>query len=98
MAVLAVAAISARMMAEAAARDGFEVVALDLFGDADTRRVASAFLPIGEPPSLHINAARVLTVLAALAVCGDVAGWVAGSGFEGQPELLAQGAGKLLGL
>jgi len=34
---IAVAALSARMMAEASARDGFDVVALDLFGDADTR-------------------------------------------------------------
>lgn len=92
MTVLVVAAVSARMMAEAAARDGFEVVALDLFGDADTRRAAFAFLPIGEPPSLHIDAARVLAALADLAVRGDVAGWVAGSGFEGRPELLAQGA------
>ena len=63
MTVLVVAAVSARMMAEAAARDGFEVVALDLFGDADTRRAAFAFLPIGEPPSLHIDAARVLAAL-----------------------------------
>lgn len=92
MAVLAVAAVSARMMAEAAVRDGFEVVALDVFGDADTRRIASAFLPIGAPHSLHIDAARVLAALAALAVRGEVAGWVAGSGFEGQPELLTEGA------
>ena len=90
MTVLAVAAISARMMAEAAARDGFDVVALDLFGDADTRRAAAAFVAIGEPGSLHIDAARVLAALRGLAARGDVMGWVAGSGFEGRPELLAQ--------
>ena len=90
MPVLAVAAISARMMAEAAARDGFDVVALDLFGDADTRRAAAAFVAIGEPGSLHIDAARVLAALRGLAARGDVMGWVAGSGFEGRPELLAQ--------
>jgi predicted ATP-grasp superfamily ATP-dependent carboligase len=38
MPAIAVAAISARAMAEAAVSDGFKVVALDLFGDTDTRR------------------------------------------------------------
>ena len=38
--MLVVAAVSARMLAEAAARDGYAVVALDLFGDVDTRRVS----------------------------------------------------------
>ena len=89
--VLVVAAISARMMAEAAARDGFEVVALDLFGDADTRRAAD-WRPIGGPSALRINTARTLAALRELAARGDVAGWVAGSGFEGLPHLLAHGA------
>jgi uncharacterized protein len=95
MAVLVVAAISARMMAEQAEREGFEVVALDLFGDMDTRRAASSYLPIGEPSSLHVDPARVVAALRQLAGRADVAGWVAGSGFEGQPEVLAQGAGVL---
>lgn len=47
MQTIAVAAISARAMAEAAASDGFKVVALDLFGDVDTRRAASRWMPIG---------------------------------------------------
>ena len=38
---LAVAAVSARMLAEAAARDGYAVVALDCFGDVDTRRASA---------------------------------------------------------
>ena len=42
MTVLAVAAVSARMLVEAARADGFDVVALDLFGDADTRRACAA--------------------------------------------------------
>ena len=54
MPTIAVAAISARAMAEAAASDGFKVVALDLFGDTDTRRAASRWLPIGAPGSLQI--------------------------------------------
>lgn len=92
MAVLAVAAVSARMLAEAAADDGYDVVALDLFGDADTRRAARRWHPIGAPGSLRIDAARVLEGLQALARQDDVVGWVPGSGFEGQPELLDAGA------
>ena len=99
MRTLAVAAISARAMAEAAAHDGFDVIALDLFGDVDTRRAASRWLPIGAPGSLHIDAARVLAALRELAReregGGPVVGWVAGSGFEGEPALLEQGAAVL---
>ena len=92
MAVLAVAAHSARMLAEAAARDGFEVVALDLFGDTDTRRAASSCVSIGVAPSLRIDPPRVLAALREVARRSDVIGWVAGSGFEGQPGLIEQGA------
>lgn len=95
MPVVAAAALSARMLAEAARDDGLEVVALDLFGDADTRAAASQWLPIGAATSLRIDADRLLAGLAALAARGDVAGWIAGSGFEGQPELLDRGAAFL---
>ena len=40
MPTLAVAAVSARMLADAAARDGYAVRALDCFGDLDTRRAS----------------------------------------------------------
>ncbi len=95
MTVLALAGVSARLMAEAAARDGFEVIALDLFGDVDTCRVASRWFPIGAPGAMHIAAEPVLAALAMLARRGDVVGWVAGGGFEGQPELLEEGAALL---
>ncbi len=101
MPVLAVAAISARMLAEAAAADGFEVVALDLFGDVDTRRACTQWWPIGEPGHLHIDADRLLSALAMLAAraareqSAEVVGWIAGSGFEGRPDLLARGAALL---
>ena len=83
------------MLAEAAARDGIEVIALDLFGDADTRRAAAEFIPIGEAHGLRIAPARVLAALARIARRGDAVGWVAGSGFEGLPDLLAEGAALL---
>ncbi len=98
MPVLAVAAISARMLTEAAAADGFEVVALDLFGDLDTRRACTQWWPIGEPGRLHIDADRLLSALAELAArdhSAEVVGWIAGSGFEDRPDLLARAAALL---
>lgn len=93
--MIAVAAISARLLAQAAARDGIEVIALDLFGDTDTRSAAAAFVSIGEPPGLRIAPARVRAALAELARRRSAVGWVAGSGFEGLPDLLAEGEALL---
>lgn len=93
--ILAVAGLSARLMAETAAADGYEVLALDLFGDVDTCAAATRWFGIGEPASLRIDGARLLAALEVLARRGDVLGWVAGSGFEGCPELLAQGDERL---
>ena len=95
MATVALAAISARVLAQAAAREGFGAVALDLFGDRDTCHAASAWLRIGWPGELRIVDALLLDALEALARRGDVMGWVAGAGFEGRAELLAQGAARL---
>lgn len=99
MTTLAVAAVSARMLAEAAALDGHEVVALDLFGDADTRRASKRWSAIGAPGSLRIDPARVLDALRHTARYerGAVIGWIPGSGFDGQADLLEAGA-KLLPL
>ena len=95
MTLLAVAALSARMLAESARADGFEVAALDLFGDADTRRACSQWLPIGRPEALHIDDALFLSALNAVVQRGRAVGWIAGSGFEGRPDLLERGAALL---
>ena len=95
MTVLAVAALSARVLAEAASEEGFDVVALDVFGDADTRRACSQWLSIAEPGGLQLDAAHLLSALEMLARRGDVAGWIAGSGFDGRPDLLERGAALL---
>jgi len=95
MPTLAVAATSARMLAEAAAQDGFSVIALDVFGDRDTRRVSAQWWPIGTPGDLAIQPHLVIEALQRLARRGDVAGWVPGSGFEGLPALLQHGASVL---
>jgi len=92
MTTIAVAAFSARSLVEAARADGFDVIALDLFGDADTRRAANDWRAIGDASSLRIDPARTLAALRDIAARGDVAGWVAGSGFDSMPFLLAHGA------
>lgn len=93
--MLALAALSARALAEAAARDGLPAVALDVFGDADTRNLALEWHDIGEAGALRIDGERLLAVLDELARRGDVRGWIAGSGFEGRTGLLEQGAARL---
>ncbi|MEO7338273.1 MAG: ATP-grasp domain-containing protein, partial [Caldimonas sp.] len=93
MSVFIVAGLSARMLAETAADEGFDVVALDLFGDADTRRASVDWHAIGNPSSLRIDAEMFLDALrVAAAAHADVLGWIAGSGFEGRPDLLQRGA------
>jgi uncharacterized protein len=89
---LALVAVSARMLAEAALHDGYGAVAVDLFGDTDTRRASRQWWPAGAPGALRPDTQCVLAALRDCARQGDVAGWVAGGGCEGQPELLAAGA------
>jgi uncharacterized protein len=93
--VLAVAALSARAIVESAASDGMRCVALDVFGDADTRRAATRWMPIGEAAALRIDGDRLLGALAALAREGSVTGWIAGSGFDAQTDWLDAGAQHL---
>lgn len=89
---LIVAGLSARMMTESAHVAGFEVTALDLFGDADTRHAALAWEPIGDPATLTISPGAMLAALQRLRHRLPLVGWVAGTGFEDQPDLLEAGA------
>jgi uncharacterized protein len=88
---LALASISARALSEAAAREGFGVVALDVFGDLDTCRAATRWQSIGAPQMLQLDGALLLEALAQIARHDEAQGWIAGSGFEGQPDLLDAG-------
>ncbi len=88
---IAVASISARALTEAAAREGFGVVALDVFGDLDTCRAATRWQSIGAPQLLQLDGALLLDALSQIARNDEAQGWIAGSGFEGQPELLGAG-------
>ena len=94
-AILVVAALSARTLAESARQGGWQVIALDLFGDLDTRRAARHWAPIGAPGALAIDPHRLVSELAAAAREPGVIGWVAGAGFDGAPHLLDAGGRAL---
>lgn len=93
--MLAIAALSARALVESAALDGTRTVALDCFGDADTQRLAAQWHDVGAAQALCIDDGKLLASLSALAQRGDVMGWIAGSGFDGRPDLLERGAALL---
>jgi predicted ATP-grasp superfamily ATP-dependent carboligase len=78
---VAVAALSARMLAQSAARAGLRVIALDVFGDRDTRSVAERWIDIGGAP-LTIDRARLEAALALAARTPGLIGWIGGSGIE----------------
>ena len=78
---LVVAALSARLLAESARDAGFDVIALDVFGDRDTRAATVQWRPIGT--RLSIDAVLLGDALRGL----DGDGWVAGAGIE--PHLAA---------
>lgn len=82
-----VVAVSARMLAELAVSDGYEVIALDRFGDVDLRAIA---------PGATATSSDALAELAAGVEADAV---VYGAGFENRPDLvraLARGR-ELLG-
>jgi predicted ATP-grasp superfamily ATP-dependent carboligase len=92
---LVVAGLSVRVLAEAARAGGFVVIALDLFGDRDTRRASREWRAIGDPAHLRIDPAALRTALAEAALLPDVAGWVPAGGFEDAPDLLEAGGPAL---
>ncbi|MFM9861420.1 ATP-grasp domain-containing protein [Pseudoxanthobacter sp. M-2] len=85
-----VVAVSARALTEAVVRSGRPVIAVDLFGDADTRAAATAHAVV--PGSLD-DGPDLAAVIAAgerlAAAHGEPAGVVVGSGFEHRPDALA---------
>jgi uncharacterized protein len=83
----AVAGLSARLLAESAAAEGWRVAALDLFGDRDTHRAAATWHLLGDPATLRIDPERLQAGLRAAAADG-AAGWIAGAGLDGAFDLL----------
>lgn len=90
-----VAGMSARMMVDSLRDGGIGVIALDLFGDEDTRAAGVEWHAIGDPNRLAFDDELFLEAIVQCARRGDVVGWVAGSGFEARTDLLARGAALL---
>ncbi|NML15821.1 ATP-grasp domain-containing protein [Azohydromonas caseinilytica] len=86
---LLVAGLSVRQLAQAAAREGFMTIALDAFGDRDTRHAARRW-----QAWRGFDAGDLLDALQQAADAGAL-GWIAGSGFEAHLDLLAAGALRL---
>ncbi len=89
--VLVVAGLSVRALAQAARRDGHEVIGLDLFGDADTRAACRHWLPLalaeGTAPGVwQVDAASLR------AAWDEACRWLAAQGL-GAPLGLLLGSG-----
>ncbi|ASW02528.1 ATP-grasp domain-containing protein [Paraburkholderia aromaticivorans] len=78
---VAVAGLSARMLAQSAARAGLRVAALDIFGDRDTREASELWFDIGGGP-LSIDGLQLAAALERIARLPGLIGWIDGSGLE----------------
>ncbi|MDR5783051.1 ATP-grasp domain-containing protein [Caballeronia sp. LZ065] len=104
---VAVAGLSARLLAQSAARAGLSVVALDIFGDRDTREHAGLWFDIGKPDGngLSIDRARLYDALEHAARLPRMLGLIVTSGLEplanelsrapGVPRFIGNGAQAL---
>jgi predicted ATP-grasp superfamily ATP-dependent carboligase len=78
---IATVGLSARMLAQSAHRAGFNVAALDIFGDRDTRSLAPLWFDIGGG-GLSIDRQRLFDALERTARLPRMLGFVVGSGLE----------------
>jgi predicted ATP-grasp superfamily ATP-dependent carboligase len=80
---VAVAGLSARMLAQSAMRAGLRVAALDVFGDRDTREASELWLEIGVGAGqLSIDYTRLVAGLERTARLPGLIGWIDSSGLE----------------
>ena len=89
---LLVIASSARALAASGRRGGYEIAALDLFGDEDLIEVAFAFERVARARSGGFKSQDLIAAAnrVAPAFGKPRGGFVYGSGFEDRPELLAE--------
>jgi predicted ATP-grasp superfamily ATP-dependent carboligase len=85
---IVVAGLCARPLVESARQAGWRAIALDLFGDADTRRASVRWERVGDAATFSIDATALRCALLRAAREPGVIGWVAGSGFESLPAAL----------
>jgi predicted ATP-grasp superfamily ATP-dependent carboligase len=89
-----VVAYSARALASSANRAGFAPLAIDVFGDDDTREMTLASVKLDGGLSDGLAPDNVVVAVETLIRANDPIGLVYGSGFEHQPETLAAIAGE----
>jgi len=90
--MIAVAGLSARLLAESGRSAGIPVLALDLYGDRDTIRASRRWRGIGDAEAMRISPDALVAALKAARRSGELAGWVPGGGFEAEPALIERGA------
>lgn len=90
---LAIAATSARGYAQAAVSSGYEAVTLDAFADADTQRIARQAFKL-RTHGQGVDAEDFKRILAQINL-DDVDGFLYGSLFDAQPDLLSWVAARV---
>lgn len=90
---LVIAATSARGYAQAAVSSGYEVVTLDAFADADTQRIARQAFKL-KMHAQGVDAEDFKRILAQISL-DEVDGFLYGSLFDAQPELLSWVAARV---
>ncbi len=88
-----IAAVSSRPFVNAAVSAGYAVVALDVFADSDTQRVAEQVYKINYANSGFV--AKQFEAVIDQIDTSDMQGFAYGSGFEAQPDLLERIAKRL---
>ena len=86
--LVAVAGLSARMLAQSARRAGLQAAALDIFGDRDTRMASALWFDIAGD-GFAIDRDRLIDALRRIARLPRMTGWIAGSGIEPFADELA---------
>jgi predicted ATP-grasp superfamily ATP-dependent carboligase len=87
---LIVIAQSARALASSARRAGYAPLTIDMFGDDDTRALSRYSMTLEGGLSNGIGRAPLIDSIRSLVRRFDAIGVVYGSGFEHQPELIAE--------
>jgi predicted ATP-grasp superfamily ATP-dependent carboligase len=82
-------AYSARALASSAIRAGFAPIAIDVFGDDDTREMSLATVKLDGGQSDGLTLDKVVGAVEMLISVYDPVGLVYGAGFEHQPETIA---------
>ncbi len=86
---LIVAGLSSRALARSARLAGYTPLAIDVFGDDDTRDMSEKTIVIEGGPSHGVAAKPMIAVVDLLLRDHCPLGFVYGSGFEHQPEVIA---------